>query len=417
MFDPDRSVFVIAEAGVNHNGDSDLAMQMVDVASEAGADAIKFQTFDAKALVTSSAPKAHYQQAVTDNAESQQQMLAKLQLDRETHFRVKRRAEEHGLLFMSSAFDSQSLSFLANDLGLSLLKIPSGEITNGPFLLEHAQTNRDLVLSTGMSTLGEVKTALSVLAFGLTGGNSPSIHAFNEAFASKAGQEALRAHVTLLHCTTQYPASFDSVNLKVLVSMQAAFGLTGGKSPSIDAFNKVFVSEEGQGALRRHVTLLHCTTQYPAPYDSVNLNALVSMQAAFGLRIGYSDHTPGSVVVSAAVALGARVIEKHFTLDKNFPGPDHKASLEPSELRQMVDSIRTVEQSLGNGEKGPHDTELDNRLVARKSLVAARAITKGELFSRDSVAVKRPGTGRSPMEYWDILGRASSKSYEFDEFL
>jgi len=359
MFDPDRSVFVIAEAGVNHNGDSDLAMQMVDVASEAGADAIKFQTFDAKALVTSSAPKARYQQAATDNAESQQQMLAKLQLDRETHFRVKRRAEEHGLLFMSSAFDSQSLSFLANDLGLSLLKIPSGEITNGPFLLEHAQTNRDLVLSTGMSTLGEVKAALSVLAFGLTGGISPSIHAFNEAFASKAGQEALRAHVTLLHCTTQYPAPFDSVNLKVLVSMQAAFGL----------------------------------------------------------RIGYSDHTPGSVIASAAVALGARVIEKHFTLDKNFPGPDHKASLEPSELRQMVDSIRTVEQSLGNGEKVPHDTELDNRPVARKSLVAARAIPRGELFSPDSVAVKRPGTGRSPMEYWDILGRESKKPYEFDEFL
>jgi len=359
MFYPDRSVFVIAEAGVNHNGDSDLAMQMVDVASEAGADAIKFQTFDAKSLVTSSAPKARYQQAATDNAESQQQMLAKLQLDRETHFRVKRRAEEHGLLFMSSAFDSQSLSFLANDLGLSLLKIPSGEITNGPFLLEHAQTNRDLVLSTGMSTLSEVKTALSVLAFGLTGGNSPSIHAFNEAFASNAGQEALRAHVTLLHCTTQYPAPFDSVNLKVLVSMQAAFGL----------------------------------------------------------RIGYSDHTPGSAVTCAAVALGAEVIEKHFTLNRALPGPDHAASLEPVEFRQMIESIRTVEKSLGDGDKVPHDAELENRLIARKSLVAARAIQEGELFSAENVAIKRPGTGRSPMDYWDILGHKSKQLREFDEFL
>ena len=286
-------------------------------------------------------------------------MLERLQLNGEVHYRLKRRAEERGLLFMSTAFDSESLAFLSNDLGLPLLKIPSGEVTNAPLLLEYAQTNCKLLLSTGMSTLNEVKIALSVLAFGLTGENSPSPGAFFQALAGQEGQDALRAHVTLLHCTTQYPAPFHSVNLKVLVSMQAAFGL----------------------------------------------------------RIGYSDHTPGSVVVSAAVALGARVIEKHFTLDKNFPGPDHKASLEPAELRQMVDSIRTVEQSLGNGEKVPHDTELDNRSVARKSLVAACAITKGELFSPDSVAVKRPGTGRSPMEYWDILGRESKKPYEFDEFL
>ncbi len=334
-------------------------MQMVDVASKAGADAIKFQTFDAKALVTSSASKARYQQSTTASAESQQQMLAGLQLDREAHYRLKRRAEEHGLLFMSSAFDSQSLTFLTKDLDLPLLKIPSGEITNGPFLLEHAQTNRDLVLSTGMSTLGEVKAALSVLAFGLVGGDSPSTHAFNEAFASKVGQDALRAHVTLLHCTTQYPAPFASVNLK----------------------------------------------------------ALASMQTAFGLRIGYSDHTPGSVVACAAVALGAWVIEKYFTLDKTLPGPDHMASLEPLELRQMVESRRVVEQSLGNGEKAPHDTELENRPVVRKSLAAARAISEDELFSPDNIAIKRPGTGRSPMEYWDILGQAPNKPYESDEFL
>jgi N-acetylneuraminate synthase len=357
MFAPDQSVFVIAEAGVNHNGDSDFAMQMVDVAGEAGADAIKFQTFDAKALATSSAQKARYQQVTTANAESQQQMLAGLQLDRETHYRLKRRTEEHGLLFMSTAFDSQSLRFLASDLGLPVLKIPSGEITNGPFLLEYAQTNRDLVLSTGMSTIEEVKAALSVLAFGLTGGTSPSIHAFDEAFASETGQDALQTHVTLLHCTTQYPAPFDSVNLK----------------------------------------------------------ALAGMQTAFGLRIGYSDHTPGTVVTCAAVALGARVIEKHFTLDKTLPGPDHTASLEPRELSEMVESIRRVEQSLGSGEKAPHDAELENRPVARKSLVAAREIGKGELFSPENLLSKRPGDGRSPMSYWSLLGVAATRNYRPDE--
>ncbi len=323
MLPSDQSVFVIAEAGVNHNGDSDLAMQMVDAAAEAGADAIKFQTFDAKALVTSRTNKARYQQAATGSGESQQQMLVGLELDRETHYRLKRRAEEHGLLFMSSAFDSQSLAFLVNDLDLPLLKIPSGEITNGPFLLEHAQTNRDLMLSTGMSTLNEVKTALSVLAFGLVGVEFPSIPAFDEVFASKVGQDALRARVTLLHCTTQYPAPFASVNLK----------------------------------------------------------ALASMQTAVNLKIGYSDHTPDSVVACAVVALGAWVIEKHFTLDKTLPGPDHMASLESSDFRQMVESIRRVEQSLGTGEKVPHDTEQENRPVVCKRLMAARAISEGELFS------------------------------------
>ncbi len=359
MFMSDESVFIIAEAGVNHNGDPDLAIQMVDVAGEAGVDAIKFQTFDAKALVTSSAHKARYQQATTASVESQQQMLVRLELDRETNYQLKRRAEEHGLLFMSTAFDSQSLSFLANDLGLPLLKIPSGEITNGPFLLEYARTNRDLMLSTGMSTVEEIKAALSVLAFGLTGGNSPSIHAFDAAFASEEGQCALRMQVTLLHCTSQYPASIGSANLK----------------------------------------------------------ALASMQAAFGLRIGYSDHTAGTIVTCAAVALGARAIEKHFTLDKTLTGPDHAASLEPPELRQMVERIRIVEQALGDGKKAPQEVELENRSVVRKSLVAARAIREGELFSPENVAIKRPGTGRSPMDYWDVLGCKSKKPHEFDEFL
>ena len=359
MFESDQSVFVIAEAGVNHNGDPDIAMQMVDAAAEAGADAVKFQTFEAKALVTSKANKARYQQAATGGDESQRQMLAGLELDREVHCRLKRRAEERDLLFMSSAFDSQSLTFLVNDLNLPMLKIPSGEITNGPFLLEHAQANRNLLLSTGMSTISEIKTALSVLAFGLVGGECPSTRGFDEAFASEAGQDALRARVTLLHCTTQYPASFASVNLK----------------------------------------------------------ALASMQTAFNLKVGYSDHTSNSVVACAAVALGAVAIEKHFTLDRTLPGPDHLASLEPSEFREMVEGIRRVEQSLGTGEKMPHDSELENRPVVRKSLMAACAIRKGELFSSKNVVIKRPGTGRSPMEYWDILGQASKRSYESDEFL
>ncbi|MDP6097905.1 MAG: N-acetylneuraminate synthase [Gammaproteobacteria bacterium] len=359
MSTPDRLVFIIAEAGVNHNGDPNLAMQMVDVAGEAGANAVKFQTFDAKALVTSSAEKARYQQVATNSSQSQQQMLTGLQLDGETHRRLKRRAEKHGLLFMSTAFDSPSLTFLANHLNLPLLKIPSGEITNGPLLLQYAQTGRDLVLSTGMSTIAEVKAALSVLAFGLTGRNSPSTQAFDQAFTSQEGREALRAHVTLLHCTTQYPASLSSVNLK----------------------------------------------------------AMISLQEVFGLRIGYSDHTPGAVVACAAAALGARVIEKHFTLDNTLPGPDHKASLEPLELKQMIESVRMVEQALGDGQKVPHATEMENRPVARKSLVAAHTIRQGEIFSPENVAVKRPGTGRSPMEYWDLLGRKSNRDHEFDEFL
>ena len=359
MFLPDQSVFIIAEAGINHNGDPDRAMQMVDVAAEAGADAIKFQTFDAQALVTSSADKALYQQAATGSADSQQQMLARLQLDNETHRRLKRRAEEHGLLFMSTAFDSPSLAFLINELNLPLLKIPSGEITNGPLLLEYAKANRNLVLSTGMSTLEEVKIALSVLAFGLIGVQPPSRNAFDRALDSKEGQDALRARLTLLHCTTQYPA----------------------------------------------------------PITSVNLNALTSLKEVFGLRVGYSDHTSGIVVACAAVALGARVIEKHFTLDKTLSGPDHTASLEPQELRQMIENVRMVERSLGDGNKIPDAVEAENLPVARKSLVAARAIKRGDLLSSDNVTVKRPGTGRSPMEYWDIIGCKSDKTYELDEFL
>ena len=359
MFESDKDVFVIAEVGVNHNGDPDLAAELVDIAREVGADAVKFQTFEASALVTSAAEKARYQMAATKGTESQREMLEQLQLDVETHFALMRQAQALDLEFMSTAFDAKSLDFLVKKLDLPILKIPSGEITNGPLLLEFARTRRDLIISTGMSSMEEVQTALSVLAFGLVGTGEPSMAAFRQANAS----------------------------------------------------------DEGQAVLRSKVTVLHCTTQYPAPPESVNLQAMVSMGHAFGLKMGYSDHTPGTAVACAAVALGARVIEKHITLDKTLPGPDHAASLEPQEFHQMVESIRIVEQSLGDGNKAPHEAELENLPVARKSLVAARGITEGELFSPDSVAVKRPGTGRSPMEYWDMLGRESNKAYEFDEFL
>jgi N-acetylneuraminate synthase len=357
MFLPEHSVFIIAEAGVNHNGDPDLAMQLVDIAAKTGANAVKFQTFDAKELVTSTAPKAVYQQASTNGIESQREMLLRLQLDGETHHRLKQRAEERGLVFISTAFDFPSLAFLTNDLDLRVLKIPSGEITNGPLLLEYARSGRDLILSTGMSTLEDVRMALSVLAFGLTGGNVPSAKAFDEAFASQAGQNAL------LSC----------------------------------------------------VTLLHCTTQYPTPFSSVNLKAMVSLREAFGLKIGYSDHTTGWVVACAAVAQAARVIEKHFTVDKSLPGPDHAASLEPQELRQMVENIRAVETALGDGKKVPQPAELENLPVARKSLVAACAIARGELFSVENLAIKRPGDGCTPMKYWNLIGTLATRDYLPDE--
>jgi len=355
----EKPVFVIAEAGVNHNGDPDRALQLVDVAAESGVDAVKFQTFDAKEIVTAKASKALYQQASGDNEESQREMLARLQLDKETHCRLKQHAEERGLVFLSTAFDSPSLAFLLSDLDLQLLKIPSGEITNGPLLLEYARSGRDLVVSTGMSTLEEVKTALSVLAFGFTSGEIPSSRSFDEAFSSEVGREALLAHVVLLHCTTQYPTPFANANLK----------------------------------------------------------AMNSLSEIFGLRVGYSDHTPGLVAACAAVARGACVIEKHFTLDRALPGPDHSASLEPQELSEMVEHIRTIQVALGDGEKVPQVGELENLAVARKSLVAKVEIAKGELFSERNLGVKRPGIGRSPMDYWDLIGSPSDKAYRPDQLI
>ena len=357
MPESDKNVFVIAEVGVNHNGDPNLAAELVDIARDVGADAVKFQTFEASALVTSAAEKARYQKAATKDAESQREMLEQLQLDAETHFSLMRQAQALDLQFMSTAFDEKSLDFLVEELDLPILKIPSGEITNGPLLLEFARTRRDLIISTGMSSMEEVQTALSVIAFGLVGTGEPSMAAFRQAYAS----------------------------------------------------------DEGQAALRSKVTVLHCTTQYPAPPESVNLQAMVSMGHTFGLKMGYSDHTPGTAVACAAVALGARVIEKHITKDKRLAGPDHAASLNPEEFKALVEAVRTVEQSLGDGVKAPHKDEIENIPVARKSLVASKGIMKAEDFSEANVTAKRPGDKRSPMDLWDLLGTTATRDYEPEE--
>ena len=354
-----ESTFVVAEAGVNHNGDRDLAFQLVEIAAESGADAIKFQTFDVNKLVTQSAPKAQYQQRATGKSETQLQMLSKLQLDKETHFALKRFAEKQGLQFISTAFDSDSLAFLADELKLDILKIPSGEVTNGPLLLEFSQTGKNLILSTGMSTLDEVRIALAVIAF----------------------------------------------------------GATNDSKPSIDGFTLAYESDEGQKVLSERVVLLHCTTEYPAPIDSINLKAMTTLREVFRLKVGYSDHSEGILVPCAATVMGAEVIEKHFTLDRTLPGPDHGASLEPTELKEMVDAIRTVELALGNGEKLPQNVELANREIARKSLVAATEIEQGEYFTEKNLTIKRPGIGRSPMDLWRCIGGQAQRSYSVDDLI
>jgi len=358
-----KSVYIIAEAGVNHNGDSDLAFQLVNAAAQAGADAVKFQTFKAENLVTKKADKADYQKQRTQSDESQYVMLKRLELSYELHHELIKRCQRHGIEFLSTAFDQESLDFLVNDLGLKTLKIPSGEITNGPLLLAHAVTSCDLILSTGMATLGEIEEALGVLAFGMLHRDSSQIQ------------------------------------------------------PSRAAFQQAYLSEDGQALLKRKVTLLHCTTEYPAPLEEINLNAMDTMQKSFGLQVGYSDHSEGITVPTAATALGAKIIEKHFTLDRELPGPDHKASLVPNELGELVAAIRAVELAMGYGIKGPTASEVKNREIARKSLVARCKIEEGDLFTEENLACKRPGLGISPMSFWKYLGRKSGKSLDEDQCL
>jgi len=330
------SVFIIAEAGVNHNGSTKLAKKLIDVAVKAGADAVKFQTFKAENLVCQDAQKASYQKITTPVDETQFKMLKKLELDVNTHKELILYCEEKKILFLSTPFDLDSIDLL-NNLGLEIFKIPSGEITNLPYLRKIGNLNKRIILSTGMSKLDEVEDALEILI--------------------KAG------------------------------------------------------------TAKSKITILHANTQYPTPLCDVNLNAMLTMKNTFGVEVGYSDHTLGIEVDIAAVAMGASIIEKHFTLDTQMIGPDHKASLEPNELVQMVQSIRNIELALGSREKKPSPSESANILIARKSIVASCKISKGEVLTKNNMAVKRPGTGTSPLHWDQILGQRASKDYKKDDLI
>ncbi len=329
-------VLIIAEAGVNHNGDLDLACQLIDVAADAGADVVKFQTFVADRLVTADAGKADYQIRVTDAAESQHAMLRRLELTRDMHEVLIARCRSRGIEFLSTGFDIESVDLLSQ-LGQGSFKVPSGEVTNLPYLRHVGRYGKRVMLSTGMATLGEIEAALGVL--------------------------------------------------------------------------------EEAGLPRGRITVLHSTTEYPAPMGDVNLRAMLTIRDAFAVSVGYSDHTAGIEVPIAAVALGASVIEKHFTLGRNLPGPDHKASLEPGELKAMIAAIRNIEQALGDGIKHPTASEAKNKPIVRKSLVAVGAIRAGELFSETNLTVKRPGTGVSPMRWDEVLGRRAPRDFAPDELI
>lgn len=352
--------YVIAEAGVNHNGDLDLARRLVDAAAQAGADAVKFQTFRAEDLVSRHARKADYQRLSTHPEESQLAMIRQLELDHAAHRILRDHCRERGIAFLSTPFDPVSLEFLVAGMGLETIKLSSGEVTNGPFLVQVGTTGKRVILSTGMSTLNEIAVALGALAFGMIMGDFP---------------------------------------------------------PAPDDFARVRRHPEGAAQLQKNVTLLHCTTEYPAPFAEVNLRAMENLGDTFGLPVGYSDHTPGIAIPIAAVARGACVIEKHFTLDRTLPGPDHRASLEPDELTGMVEAIRQVELALGDGRKRPMPSEIGNREVARKSLVAIAPIRCGEPFTSANLGVKRPGNGISPMAYWQWLGRVASRDYPLDALI
>ncbi|WP_288349396.1 N-acetylneuraminate synthase [uncultured Thalassospira sp.] len=348
-------VFIIAEAGVNHNGSLENALALVDVASSAGADAVKFQTFRANKLVSPSSPKAQYQIDNTGVEESQQDMLRTLELSFDDHIKIEKHCRQRGIIFLSTPFDSESLHFLLQKLHLSVIKIPSGELTNGPYLLELARTGKPLILSTGAADINEVRTALYCIDWA-------------------------RSH------TKDMPESLDEL-------------IEYGEQRSLVA-------------LKSDVSVLHCVTAYPAPFEDVNLQAMDQMKAQFGLPVGLSDHTIGIAVAIGAVARGASIIEKHFTLDRNMPGPDHAASLEPSDLRAMIEGIRQVSLALGQGDKVLTGSEVANRDVARRSLFAACEIPAGTVIQADMLQSLRPGTGLSPMRSFDIVGRPARKTYQ-----
>lgn len=328
------STYIIAEAGVNHNGSLKLAKLMIDKAKESGADCIKFQTFVSKNIVSKNASKAEYQKEQTNSDESQLDMLRKLELSFDDFTELKEYCNLRGIEFLSTAFDFDSIDFL-NSLDMRTWKIPSGEITNLPYLIKVAKTHKPVILSTGMSNIDEIGQTINILK-------------------------------------------------------------TNGC---------------------KDITLLHCTTEYPAPYEDVNLKAMNTLRENFNMPVGYSDHTKGIEIAIAAVAMGATVIEKHFTLDRNMEGPDHKASLEPDELKAMVEAIRNVESAIGNGEKKPAESEMKNIAIARKSIIARSSIKKGETFTEDNIAVKRPGNGISPMRWFDVIGKTAVRDFEEDELI
>lgn len=331
------NTLIIAEAGVNHNGDMEMAKQLIDVAADAGVDYVKFQTFKSEKLVSKNAEKASYQKENTgDSSESQLKMLQKLELSETDHLELIAYCKSKNIKFLSTAFDVESIDFL-NKLNIDLFKIPSGELTNYPYLEKIGSLEKPIIISTGMATLDEIGQAMAVL---------------------------LR-----------------------------------------------------NGALRHQITILHCNTEYPTPMEDVNLNAMETIAETYSVAIGYSDHTLGIEVPIAAVALGATVIEKHFTLDKTLPGPDHKASLEPSELKAMVKAIRNIEDALGDEEKEPTPSELKNIKVARKSIVASASIKKGDILTKENITTKRPGTGISAMEWPNIIGTIAKKDYLEDDLI
>jgi len=351
--------FVIAEAGVNHNGSVGLAKALIDSAVAAGADAVKFQSFVTENMVTNDAERAQYQIANTGNSESQYQMLKRLELSHPQQRELFDYCTSKRIQFLSTPFDDESLKFLVQDLGLETIKVGSGELTNAPFLHQVASTAKHLILSTGMSTESEIRSALGVVAHAFTSKQPPSIEQFERSFDSGAGKRAITSRVTLLHCTTEYPA---------------------------------------------------------AP-EEINLRAMQTMGERFECRIGFSDHSAGIHLAVAAVALGAKVIEKHLTTSRDLPGPDHRASLEPVEFKRLVADIRELEKALGDSIKKPTSSETKNISVARRSLVAARAIKAGEPFTVENIAVKRPGSGRSPFEYWSILGTRSPRDISKNEII
>jgi N-acetylneuraminate synthase len=350
-----NKVKVIAELGVNHNGQEELAFELIDKAVESGADIVKFQTFNSYKLASGDAKKASYQEANTDIDNSQLEMLKGLELSRECFSKLKRYSEEKNIGFLSSAFDKESLDFVVNELDIDFLKIASGELTNAPLILDHARTKKDIILSTGMAEDAEILKALEIIAFGYSNHSS--------------------------------------------------------SDPNNIVLKNNFETDEAQKELKKKVTLLHCTTRYPTPIEDTNLNLIDALKKKFNLNVGFSDHTSSILVPALSVLKGIKVIEKHLTLNQGLDGPDHKASLNPSQFRDMVLNIREAEISLGNFKKKLSKEEKENKNAGRRSLHASKNIKKGESFKKENITTLRPGIGMSPFSYWEILNKRAKRDY------